>query len=128
MKIRLIVFILAAFVLGNVSGAFVGARVQQERHEQRDKLDNLHDNIMALLAKELTLTQEQAVAVDELVGQACEEIRGVYERGADDIELIIRRYHDLIALRLTPEQDKIFKELEEERRQKNDRLVDDPLR
>ena len=123
MRIRLIVIILAAFVLGNDSGAFVGARFQEERHEQRDKVDNLHDNIMALLVKKLKLSPEQTADVESLVGNACGEIRGVYKDGADDIETIIRKYHDLIALKLTPEQDEIFKELEEDRRRRNDRLL-----
>ena len=109
--------LIAVFVLGNVSGAFVGARFQEERHEKRDKVDNLEVNLLALLERKLTLTPKQMSVIKPMIGEACLEIRGIYRRGADDIEKIVGQYHHRIAQELTAEQDKIFKELEAERKQ-----------
>lgn len=117
---RLVFGLLAIFVLGNVSGAFIGARFQDERRERRDRIDLLEINIMKLFEDRLTLDQSQVEAIEPLVSQACLEMREVYKSGADSIEKIIRKYHHLIAEKLTPEQDKILKEMEAERRRRNE--------
>jgi hypothetical protein len=117
---RILFGLIVIFVLGNVSGAFIGARFQEERHDKRDKVDNLKVNLLDLLERKLSLTPDQTSAIEPLIGEACREIRQVYQRGADDIEQIVRQYHDRIALKLTPEQDVIFKELEAERRSENE--------
>ena len=122
--IRAISGLFAIFLFGNVSGAFLGARFQEERHEKRDKVDHLEFNIMWHLKVKLGLKPRQIDKIDPLVKNACHEIRAVYTQGAEDIEKIIRKYHELIAGELTPDQDRIFKKLEAERRRKNDLLVD----
>ncbi|MGK0189791.1 MAG: hypothetical protein ACI9R3_005609 [Verrucomicrobiales bacterium] len=114
---RILLGLVAIFVFGNVSGAFIGARFQEERHEKRDKVDNLEVNLLELLEKKLTLTDDQKAVIEPMVGEACLEIRAIYRRGADDIETIVRQYHDRIAMELTPDQDKIFKELEAQRQE-----------
>lgn len=117
--IKVIAFILATFVLGNVSGAFLGARFQEDRHEKRGRIDNLGPNLMDFFEKKLSLTAEQTNVIEPMIGKACGEIRNVYKRGDEDIEGIILKYHQLIADQLTPEQDKILKELEAERVRRN---------
>lgn len=114
---KIIIGLVAIFVLGNVSGAFIGARFQEERHEKRDKVDNLEVNLRELLEQELSLTEEQKEIIEPLIAEACLAIRKVYRDGSDEIEKIVLRYHDRIALELSPEQDRIFKELERKRKQ-----------
>ena len=43
--------------------------------------------------------------LEPLVSAPCDEVRGVYDRGAQEIEAIILKYHNLIARQLTPERD-----------------------
>ena len=117
---KILAGLLALFLLGNISGAFIGARFQHERHEKRDKVDNLEINIMELLTSKLSLEAKQIEVIEPMVGEACLEIRAVYKSSADRIEQIFRTYHDAIALQLTPEQDEIFKELEAERQRENE--------
>ena len=45
---RILLGLIVIFVLGNVSGAFIGARFQEERHDKRDKVDNLKVNLLDL--------------------------------------------------------------------------------
>lgn len=111
--------LLALFVLGNVSGVFIGARFQHDRHEQRDKVGNLEINMMDFLTSKLSLSVKQVDEIQPMVGEACVEIQSVYKSGSDQIEQIFLRYHDLIALKLTPEQDVIFKDLEAKRQRDN---------
>ncbi|MCB1098869.1 MAG: hypothetical protein KDN22_25070 [Verrucomicrobiae bacterium] len=119
---RILFGLILIFVLGNVSGAFIGARFQEERHEKRDKVDNLKVNLLDLLERKLSLTPDQTEEIEPLIGEACGKIRKVYQRGTDDIEQIVRQYHDRIALKLTPGQDVIFKKLEAERRRENESI------
>ena len=122
---KFIIGVATIFVLGTVSGAFLGARLQEERHQQRDTVENIPENIFEILKHELSLTGEQAAAIGPMLDAAGEEIHGVYERGAAEIEHIVLKYHELIALELTPEQDEIFKAMEAERQRENARDAGD---
>ena len=96
------------------------SRWERERDEQRDKVANLEINLLELLDRELALTEQQIAGIKPLISQACGEIRQIYVTSGDDIEQIVRAYHDRIALLLTPKQDKRFKELEAMRREQRE--------
>ena len=116
-KLKLLLGIITIFLLGGVAGGLVGSRLGKESVEKRSKIENLNRNIMALLEDKLSLSSEQIETIQPMVGQACEELEVVHHEGAERIEKIIRKYHEMIALTLTQEQLPIIKEMEQARRE-----------
>ncbi|MFT4639421.1 MAG: chorismate mutase [Verrucomicrobiales bacterium] len=116
-KLKLLLGIITIFLLGGVAGGLVGSRLGKEAVEKRSKIENLNQNIMAYLEDRLSLTTEQVAIIQPMVGQACEELEGIHLEGAERIEKVIRRYHELIAKTLDSDQLPILKEMERKRRE-----------
>jgi len=127
-KSTLLVGLIAIFLIGGVAGGLVGARMGSDAIRKRSKIENISSNIMAMLTDELALRPEQVDTFEPLVAQACEDLRAVHRHGAQEVEQIIRRYHDkLAATALDPAQLTKLKELEAKRRsQFNEADLEEP--
>ncbi len=116
-KSKVLLGMLLIFLAGSVAGALVGSRLTRTAVVERTKIENLNRNIMELLEEKLSLRPDQVSVIEPLVAQACEELELIHRRGAERVEQVIRKYHEMIATKLDAEQLPILKDMERKRRE-----------
>lgn len=108
------------FLAGALAGFFVGSGVTKEVIEEQSNIEHLKEKIMEILEKELSLRPDQAGIIRGHLKRAGAELKEIEQAGARRVEEVFRKYHDIIAKEVDPEQLVILKELETRRRAGDD--------
>ncbi len=123
--IRIVLAVIAIFVAGGVTGAFLGARVQMEKQTKRAEIGQLPENVMEMLEKRLSLSTEQSNKIEPEIREACVELREVYQASSVSVRKIMGKYYGRISKDLSNDQAAILADMEEELRKKAQKLSSD---
>ena len=101
---KLIAYLAFIFVAGGVTGAVITANKSMDRDIQAQSLEKTCSRIQDRLRSRLDLTQAQFEKLRPVFDQTAQELRSVHGRAICEMDGIIRKAHQRIALELNPDQ------------------------
>ncbi len=115
-KWKLGAYVLAIFVAGGGSGAFIGWQACRRLPITPVPTAEIATRLRARFQSQLALTPEQAQKIGPMIDQAMRQVEAIREETAGKIFANVSNLHEQVLAVLTPEQKVKFEELERERR------------
>jgi len=115
-KWKLGVYVLAIFLAGGGSGAFVAWQVCRRTPVAPVPPAEIGARLRARFQSQLALTPEQAQKIDPMIDQAMRRVEAIRKETASQVFANVSTLHEQVLTVLTPEQKAKFEELERERR------------
>jgi Spy/CpxP family protein refolding chaperone len=117
-KWKLRLYVLAIFVAGAGSGAFISWQFCQGRAPTPSTPAEIGARLRAQFQSRLDLTPEQVRKIDPLIDQAMQQVTVIRNETANHVFANVSNLHDQMLQVLTPAQKIKFEELERERRER----------
>jgi Spy/CpxP family protein refolding chaperone len=115
-KWKLGVYVLAIFLAGGGSGAFIGWQACRRVPITPRPPAEIGARLRARFQSQLALTTEQVQKIDPMIDQAMRQVETIREETARQVFANVSNLHEQVLVVLTPEQKVKFEELERERR------------
>jgi Spy/CpxP family protein refolding chaperone len=115
-KWRLGLYVLAIFLAGGGTGAFITWRTCQGRAAMPPSPVEIGARLRAQFQSRLDLTPEQVSKINPLIDQAMHRVEAIRTDTASHVFANVSNLHEQVLLVLTPEQKAKFEQLERERR------------
>ena len=115
-KWKLGVYVLAIFLAGGGSGAFIAWQVCRRMPVAPAPPAEIGARLRARFQSQLALTSEQAQKIDPMIDQAMRRVEAIRKETASQVFANVSDLHEQVLTVLTPEQKVKFEELERERR------------
>jgi Spy/CpxP family protein refolding chaperone len=116
-KWKLGLYVLAIFLAGGGTGAFITWRTCQGRAATPPSPAEIGARLRAQFQARLDLTPEQAQRINPLIDQAMRQVEVIRTETANHVFANVSNLHEQVLLVLRPEQKAKFEQLERERRQ-----------
>jgi Spy/CpxP family protein refolding chaperone len=113
---KLGVYVLAIFLAGGGSGAFIGWQVCRRTPVAPRPPAEIGARLRARFQSQLALTPDQAQKIDPMIDQAMRRVEAIRQETAGQVFANVSNLHEQVLMVLTPEQKVKFEELERERR------------
>jgi Spy/CpxP family protein refolding chaperone len=115
-KWKLGLYVLAIFLAGGGTGAFITWRTCQGRAATPPSPAEIGARLRAQFQSRLDLTPEQMSKINPLIDQAMHRVEAIRTDTASHVFANVSNLHEQVLLVLTPEQKAKFEQLERERR------------
>ena len=115
-KWKLGVYVLAIFLAGGGSGAFIGWQMCRRTPVAPVPPAEIGARLRARFQSRLALTPDQAQKINPMIDQAMRRVEDIRQETASHVFANVSNMHEQVLLVLTPEQRLKFEELERERR------------
>ena len=115
-KWKLGVYVLAIFLAGGGSGAFIAWQVCRRTPVALVPPTEIGARLRARFQSQLALTPEQVQKIDPMIDQAMRRVEAIHNETAGQVFANVASLHEQMLTVLTPEQKVKFEELERERR------------
>ena len=115
-KWKLGVYVLAIFLAGAGSGAFVGWEVCRRQPVAPRPTAEIGARLRARFQSQLALTPDQAQKINPMIDEAMRHVETIRHETAGQVFANVSNLHEQVLGVLTPEQKAKFEELERERR------------
>jgi hypothetical protein len=115
-KWKLGLYVLAIFLAGGGTGAFITWRICEGRAVTPLPPAEIGARLRARFQARLDLTPEQAGKINPLIDQAMRQVEVIRKDTASHVFANVSNLHEQVLLVLTPEQKAKFEQLERERR------------
>jgi Spy/CpxP family protein refolding chaperone len=116
-KWKLGLYVLAIFLAGGGTGAFITWRACQGRAATPLSPAEIGARLRAQFQSRLDLTPEQVNKINPLIDQAMRQVEAIRSETASHVFANVSNLHEQVLLVLTPDQKAKFEQLERERRQ-----------
>ena len=115
-KTKLILYLLAIFVAGGVTGAMVALKADKQMMTEAPRPARLETRYLRdRFQSKLGLTPEQSLMVEPILEKMSEDLKSIRQDATKRISAIMKTSYDQIAKQLTPEQRKKLEEMQKER-------------
>ena len=115
-KWKLGVYVLAIFLAGGGSGAFIAWQVCRRTPAAPVPTAEIGARLRARFQSQLALTPDQLQKINPMIDQAMRRVEDIRKETASQVFANVSNLHDQVLTVLTPEQRVRFEELERERR------------
>ena len=115
-KWKLGVYVLAIFVAGGGSGAFIAWQVSRRTPVAPLPPAEIGVRLRARFQSRLALTPDQVQKIDPMIDRAMRRVEDIRKETAGQVFANVSNMHEQVLTVLTPEQKARFEELERERR------------
>ena len=115
-KWKLGVYVLAIFLAGAGSGAFVGWEVSRRVPVAPRPPAEIGARLRARFQSQLALTPDQAQKINPMIDEAMRRVEAIRQETAGHVFANVSNLHEQVLAVLTPEQKLKFEVLERERR------------
>jgi Spy/CpxP family protein refolding chaperone len=116
-KRKLALYVLAIFLAGGGSGAFITWQVCRRMPVAPRPPAEIGTRLRARFQSRLALTPDQARKIDPMIDQATRRVETIRQETASHVFANVSNLHEQVLVVLTPEQKVKFEELERERRE-----------
>jgi Spy/CpxP family protein refolding chaperone len=116
-KWKLGVYVLAIFLAGGGSGAFLGWQACRRMPITPVPPTEIGARLRARFQSQLALTPDQVRKIDPMIDQAMRRVEAIRQETASQVFANVSNLHQQVLLVLTPEQKAKFEQLERERRE-----------
>src|ERR1035437_9981574 len=116
-KWKLGVYVLAIFLAGGGSGAFVGWQMCRRTPIALVPPAEIGARLRARFQSRLDLTPDQVQKIDPMIDQAMRRVEAIRKETASRVFANVSNLHEQVLAVLTPEQKLKYEELERERRE-----------
>lgn len=113
---RLIIYLLAIFAAGSVSGWVFGVKTTTEKNFREFRLEEFADKYKRCLGP-LELTEDQRKKIDVIVDRTCDQMKTVHGQHLKEIGDVMSSRNQEISKILNQEQKQKFEEIERERQE-----------
>ena len=117
-KWKLGVYVLAIFLAGGGSGAFVGWQMCRRTPIAPAPPAEIGAHLRARFQSRLALTPEQLQKIDPMIDEAMHRVEAIRKETASQVFANVTTLHEQVLAVLTPEQKVKFEVLERERRER----------
>ena len=117
-KWKLGVYVLAIFLAGGGSGAFVGWQMCRRTPIAPAPPAEIGAHLRARFQSQLALTPEQLQKIDPMIDEAMHRVEAIRKETASQVFANVTTLHEQVLAVLTPEQKVKFEVLERERRER----------
>jgi Spy/CpxP family protein refolding chaperone len=117
-KWKLGVYVLAIFLAGGGSGAFVGWQMCRRTPVTPVPPAEIGAHLRARFQSQLALTPEQLQKIDPMIDEAMHRVEAIRKETASQVFANVTTLHEQVLAVLTPEQKVKFEVLERERRER----------
>jgi Spy/CpxP family protein refolding chaperone len=114
-KRKLTVYVLAIFLAGGGSGAFLAWHVCRRTPVTPVPTAEIGARLRARFQSQLTLTPDQALKINPMIDQAMRRVDDIRKETASQVFANVSNMHEQVLTVLTPEQKARFEVLERER-------------
>ena len=116
-KRKLALYVLAIFLAGGGSGAFITWQVCRRMPVVSRPPAEIGKRLRARFQSRLALTPDQARKIDPMIDQATRRVEAIRTETASQVFANVSNLHEQVLMVLTPEQKATFEELDRERRE-----------
>jgi len=116
-KRKLALYVLAIFLAGGGSGAFIAWKVCRHMPVVFRPSAEIGARLRTRLQSQLALTPDQVQKIDPMIDQAMRRVEAIRQETAGQVFANVSNMHQQVLMVLTPEQKVKFEELERERRE-----------
>ncbi len=113
---KVALYLAAIFIFGGITGSFVTLQTLKYMVHRHRNPENVCAIVMKRLESELKLTPEQVQKIKPIVDQSVRELEAIRSKAISQSSQIISQSEERIAHELTPEQQKRFQKIQQERR------------
>lgn len=121
-KTKIAAYLTAIFLIGCVAGGFAAAAFFNKR-PSHPGLSNLSEKKMAWMITALSLTEEQVIRIEPIVAEVADEIRTIRRDSTAEFARLYGELEERVEKELTPEQREIFRKIQDDRRQRAERML-----
>lgn len=121
-KTKIAAYLLAIFLIGCVAGGFAASAFFNKRPGPPG-LSDLSERQMGRMITELSLTEEQVARIEPIVKEVVEQIRTVRRDSMAEFARLYGEMTERVETELTPEQKEVFRQIQNERKQRAERML-----
>jgi Spy/CpxP family protein refolding chaperone len=113
---KVALYLAVIFIVGGITGSLVTLQILKYTVHSHRHSQDWSARMMKRLESNLKLTPEQVQKIKPIVDQSVGELKAIRSKTIYESSQVIHRAEERISLELTPDQQKRFQEIQQERR------------